>query len=167
MTARTSLPLRLHTTRKSMLLLLLGCIAFVIASVAVLPVKPAVAYSGIVFFGLGAVVALLHLLPNSSYLELDERGFTTCTMFRKSFVPWDDIAEFFPISLDTRARPMVALRYAPGYTRHATARKFVTAVAGAEGALPDTYGRSAKELAELLNRVRAERCRAPGLSASR
>lgn len=158
MAVRTPLPLRLRTTRKSMLVLLAGCAAFVAAGFVAVPTDPFMAYSGIVFFGLGVVIALLHLLPNSSYLELEERGFTTCTMFRKHFVPWQDIAEFFPISLDHRAKPMVAWRYAPGYTRHATARKLVTALAGAEAALPDTYGRSAAELAELLNEVRAERC---------
>lgn len=157
----TPLPLRLHTSRKGMLLLLSGCAAFVVAAFVAVPTRPVVAFSGIVFFGLGVVIALVHLLPNSSYLELDDKGFTTCTMFRKSFVPWQDIAEFFPMTLQRPARSMVALRYAPGYTRHATARKLVSALAGAEGALPDTYGRSAEELAQLLNRIRAERCPTP------
>jgi hypothetical protein len=52
---------------------------------------------------------------------------------------------------------MVAYRFAPGYTPQATTRKVLNALAGAEAALPDTYGRSAKELAELLNTIRAER----------
>ena len=149
--------MRLRTTRKSMLLLLLGSGAFVVAGFFVLPTHSAAAYGAIAFFGLGVVVALIQLLPGSSYLELDERGFTTCTMFRKGFERWEDVGEFFPLSLDARARTMVAYRYAPGYKPHPTARKLLIAVAGAEAALPDTYGRPAKDLAELLNKIRAER----------
>ena len=88
--------MRLRTTRKSMLLLLLGSGAFVVAGFFVLPTHPAAAYGAIAFFGLGVVVALIQLLPGSSYLELDERGFTTCTMFRKGFERWEDVASSFP-----------------------------------------------------------------------
>jgi len=145
-----------------MLLLLLVGSAFVVAAAwFVWPTRPIVATLAIAFFGLGVVVAVVGLLPGSSYLELDERGFTLCTLFRKSFQRWDDVAEFFPIRLDGRGSPMVAVRYAPGFTANAAARRFAKTLAGAEGALPDTYGRSAAELAELLNKVRAERSARP------
>jgi hypothetical protein len=142
-----------------MLLLLVGCAAFVAGGVFMLPTRPAAAYGAIVFFGLGIVVAVVNLLPGSSYLELEQRGFTLCTLFRKTFHPWEDIAEFFPFSMQG-AKPMVALRYAPTYRRQSTARSFAKQLAGAEGALPDTYGMSAADLAALLNRVRAEHSRA-------
>jgi hypothetical protein len=157
MAARTPLPMRLRTTRKRTLLLLLGSAAFVVAALFVIPIDPNTAYGAIAFFGLGVVVALIQLLPNSSYLELDERGFTTCTMFRKGFVPWQDVGEFYPCTIPPGTRSMVAYRFAPGYTPHATTRKVLNALAGAEAALPDTYGRPAKDLAELLNKIRAER----------
>jgi hypothetical protein len=140
-----------------MLVLLVGCAAFVAVAIYVLPIAPVTAYSAIVFFGLGIVVALLQMLPDSAYLEIDERGFTTCTMFRKSFVPWENVGEFFPLSLDPRARKMVAFHYAPGYKAHPAGRKLLTALAGAEAALPDIYGRSAEDLARLLNTIRGER----------
>jgi len=143
-----------------MVLLLAVSVAFVAAGIFMLPRRPLAASGGIVFFGLGIVVALLQLLPGSAYLELDERGFTTCTMFRKNFIAWADVGKFFPLSLDVRARKMVAFNYAPGLQPHPTTRKFLTAIAGAEGALPDTYGRSAEDLAELLNAIREERARA-------
>jgi hypothetical protein len=157
-TFRTTLPLRLKTTRRSVLLLLLGCGVFVVGGFMLLPTEPFEAYPAIVFFGLGVVVATIQLLPNSSYLELDTGGFTTCTMFRRSFMPWTDVAEFFPYELPTegRRRSMVAFRFAPGYQQHAGARKFLTRLAGIEAALPDTYGRSVKDLAELLNKIHSE-----------
>jgi hypothetical protein len=141
------------------MLVLLGiCAAFVAAGVFMLPTKPVAGYGTIVFFGLGVLVALVHLLPGSSYLELGQGGFTLCNLFRKSFHRWEDIAEFFPLSI-APGKLMVAVRYAPGYQAQATARKFATQLAGAEGALPDTYGMSAAELAALLNTVRAEQSR--------
>lgn len=157
-TFRTPLPLRLKTTRRSALLLLLGCGVFVVGGLVLLPSRPLEAYPAIVFFGLGVVVAAIQLLPNSSYLELDTRGFTTCTLFRRSFMHWTDVGEFFPYELPIqgRRRSLVAFRLAPGYEKQAGARKFLTRLAGIEAALPDTYGRSPKELAELLNKIRSE-----------
>jgi len=140
-------------------LLFLGCSVFVVAGFVVLRVAPIAGYAAIAFFGLGVVIGLIQLLPNSSYLELEEHGFTICNLFRKGFLPWQEIAEFVPMTVGGSGRPMVAVRFAPGSKVSATARRFAVAIGGAEGALPDTYGRSAAELAELLNRVRAERNR--------
>lgn len=159
MATATPLPLRLRTSRRKMLLLLFGCAAFVAAGVFVLPQSPGAAWGAIVFFGLGIPIALVNLLPGSSYLELDARGFTMCSLFRKSFHRWEDVAEFFPLPMG-RARPMVALRYAPSYQGQAAGRSLAKALAGAEGALADTYGMSAADLAALLNKVRAEHTRA-------
>ena len=152
-----------------MLLLLAGCSAFVAAGVFMLRADPSnwsglaaqaawrasVAWAAIVFFGLGVLVAIVNVLPGGSYLELDQRGFTMCNLFRKTFHRWEDLAEFFPLSLDG-VKPMVALRYVPSYQGQASARRLATKLAGAEGGLPDTYGLSAAELARLLNKVRAE-----------
>jgi len=142
-----------------MLSLLVGCAAFVAAGVFVLPKSPAAAWGAIVFFGLGIPIALVNLLPGSSYLELDAGGFTICSLFRKWHHRWEDVAEFFPLPMG-RAKPMVAIRYAPSYQGQAAVRRFATALAGAEGALADTYGMSAADLAALLNKVRAEHTRA-------
>src|SRR3982750_141919 len=147
MSATTPLPLRLRPRRPAMLLLLAGCSAFVAAGVFMLRADPStnwsglaaqagwrasVAWAAIVFFGLGVIVAIVNLLPGGSYLELDQRGFTMCNLFRKTFHRWEDVAEFFPLSLEG-AKPMVALRYAPSYQGQAAARRLATKLAGAEG----------------------------------
>lgn len=77
-------------------------------------------------------------------------------MFRKSFTRWEDIAEFFAID---EPQGMVALRYAPHHQGQAAARRFASRLARAEAGLPDTYGRSAPELAGFLNKIRAEQSR--------
>jgi hypothetical protein len=42
----------------------------------------AVGYLGIAFFGLGLVVFVIKLVPNSSYLRVTQEGFTVCSLFR-------------------------------------------------------------------------------------
>jgi hypothetical protein len=50
---------------------------------------------------------------------------------------------------------MVGLRFNERYKGNAVGRKLATYLSGTDGALPDTYGQKAEELASLLNRVRA------------
>jgi|KBSMisStandDraft_5_1062788.scaffolds.fasta_scaffold170626_3 hypothetical protein len=141
-----------------MLLILLVCAAFVAGTVLVLPTRPVVAYSAFVFFGLGGAIALVNLLPGSSYLELEQRGFTFCSVYRKTFQRWEDITEFFPIFTDQR-KPLVGWRLSPHVPGHTAMRRLTLEIAGAEGALPETYGLSAADLAVLLNNVRGEQVR--------
>lgn len=82
-----------------MLLLLVGCSAFVAAGVFMLRTDPSnwsgwaahaawrasAAWAAIAFFGLGVLVGIVNLLPGGGYLELDQRGFTMCNLFRKTF----------------------------------------------------------------------------------
>ena len=109
----------------------------------------------LVFFGLCTVIFMTLLLPNSSYLRLTRDGLETRSLFRSSKLRWADVASFRAGRIGLNA--MVLIEYAPSYRRARSGRAVATALTGAEGALPDTYGRSAKALAGLLNewRVRA------------
>ncbi len=147
-----TLPRRLQGARARSLGLLLGCVAFVAGGIFIRQDAPWAGYSAIVFFGLGAIVATINLLPGSSYLLLDDRGLTMCSMFRKTFHSWNDLAEFLPISMGTTT--MVGLRYSEGYKAHAATRRLATRLAGAEGALPESYGMDPEELVTLLNGLR-------------
>jgi hypothetical protein len=46
------------------------------------------------FFGLGAVVFTVQLLPGSAYLRLGPDGFVVCSLFRSSACRWSDLARF-------------------------------------------------------------------------
>jgi hypothetical protein len=102
-----------------------------------------------VFFGLGLVVSLILLLPNSSFLELDDNGFLFRNLFRDSRFSWADIAGFEARRLSLRK--FVTFDFARGYTASRHARALARTISGAEGALPDTYGMSAEDLADLMN----------------
>jgi hypothetical protein len=160
MTPRTTLPIRLSTPRKGMLWLLVGCSLFVAGGVFALPSASVEGVAAIAFFGLGALVAVVHLFPGSSYLELEQSGFTVCNLFRKTRYRWIDVAEFRPVFTD-QPKPLVGLRLVPGFPMSTAFRKFATQLTGVEGALPGTYGLSATELAALLDKVRAEQVRDP------
>lgn len=46
---------------------------------------------------------------------------------------------------------MVGIHFIPTYEPAAFVRRALSKIADCEGALPDTYGKSAQELADLLN----------------
>jgi hypothetical protein len=106
-------------------------------------------YVATAFFGLGLVVSLILLWLSSSFLELDDSGFLIRNLFRDSRMSWADIEIFEARRLG--ARKMVTLKFVPQYTELPSVRAVAQALSGAEGALPDTYGRSAEELARMLN----------------
>ena len=145
------LPVTLRSSRKKTLLMLFGSLMFVAIGFWMLPEKPSTAYSGIVLFGLGAVICCVQLLPNSSYLRLTPEGFTTCTLFRCQTVPWRHVRTFGVGRIWHKKvvgwDPAAEL---PGVLR---ATKFIS---GYAAALPDNYGLTAEELVALLNRLRDE-----------
>ena len=106
-------------------------------------------YIATAFFGLGLIVSLILLLPNSSFLELDASGFLIRNLFRDSRLSWADVDSFEARRVGVRK--MVTLKFAPEYNTLPRARAAARIVSGAEGALPDTYGRSAEDLARMMN----------------
>jgi len=119
--------------------------------------QPLAGYAVAVFFGVGAIVFLVNLHPNASFLELTEKGVTTCSMFRREFIPWEDVREFYPSRI--RFVSLVGFNYTNHFHRHAGARRMSKALTGVEGAL-ETHGMSASELAAILNTL-LKRCSNP------
>ncbi|MEL6382982.1 MAG: hypothetical protein AAFQ89_11010 [Cyanobacteria bacterium J06626_18] len=106
------------------------------------------------FFALGILVGIVQLLPNSTYLRISHEGITCCNMFRETVIPLDDVDEFFVVVMRQNGLPirrMVGFNYAPTYARSRMGHQVASAIAGCEGALPDTYGKKAEDLAALLN----------------
>lgn len=104
-------------------------------------------------FGIGTVVALLILVaPGASYLRLAPEGFTICSLFRRSTTRWSEVTEFGLATIGMRT--LVGFDYAPGFQRSPRLRRLSAAISGNEGALPDTYGLRALELALVMTRYR-------------
>jgi hypothetical protein len=121
---------------------------------------------GTAFFGFGAIVFAVLLLPGAAWLRLEPAGFTVCHLFRKHFTPWSDVSGFGVavagrnelVGYDSRSAAESSPRRAA----------LSTSLSGYNSALPDTYGPRAAELAVLLNEAlwRAHRATGPECAAA-
>jgi hypothetical protein len=144
----------LYPKKSSAVCLLLICSVFVAGGIWAARSGNWIGYLVASFFGLCLPVALIQLLPGSSYLAIDDTGITVCNLFRKTSIPWSVIGEFHAVTLThhgLRVHKMVAFNFMPSYDGARLGRRLARLIGGCEGALPDTYGKSAEELAEFLN----------------
>lgn len=111
-----------------------------------------IGWASVLFFGLGAIVGAIHLVPGMSYLRLTPDGFIIKSMYRISRpVRWDSVSEFRVAKMEFLIKMVVFDALArPDAGLSAINRQLV----GAQAGLPDTYGRSAEDLAALLNQWR-------------
>lgn len=105
-----------------------------------------------VFFGACAFVFAILLLPNSSFLKIDENGFTVCSLFRSHTYSWKDI-QSFDIAI-VGIQKMVVFNFSNTYKDARIARRMSVATCGYEAGLPDSFGLTPSELARLLNQYR-------------
>ena len=146
--------MKLYPKKQSAILLLLGSILFVVIGLILAPTQGWIFYLGAGFFGLGIPVAVIKLIPGSTYLELKEEGFEFCNFFGKTSLNWDDIDEFFIVSLKqtgVSVHDMIGFNFVASYDRSGIGRGVAKALSQCEGALPDTYGLKPEELVDLLN----------------
>jgi hypothetical protein len=151
--------LTLRPGKSSAIWLLLVCGLSVVGGVWVGQEKGWVGYLCAALFALGIPVALVQLLPGSTYLRISEDGLSFANLFRVTTIPWNVIDQFFVVSakqMGMTVHKMVGFNYVPTYDRSRTARCVSSAIAQCEGALPDTYGKKAEELVDMLNRCLAE-----------
>ena len=134
------------------LLIVAGSLVFTVVGAFMTRDGKTEGYLGLVFFGLCTLTALAQLLPNSAYLRLTRDGFEVRSLCRSSQTRWSDVSEFRAGRLGPSAA--VVFDFAPSYARARRMRTAAAALAGAEGAIPDTYGYRATDLAALLNEWR-------------
>lgn len=136
------------------MLMLAGSLGFVAIGVFIMPAGDWTRWLVTGFFGLCAAVFVTQLLPGASYLKLDREGFEFAAMFRKTCITWSDVSPFAAGYIS--ANKMVLFELTEG-SPGAPSRRIASIarnLAGAAGALPDTYGMKAEALADLMNRWR-------------
>jgi len=139
----------------SMFLALAGLFAFMYAYAPVHdpPDDSKVVFGSFVaFFLLGAAVSFAMLLPGRNYLLLGRDGFTVKTLWGSKSFRWGEVEHFGTLSVKGTTHVTYALS-SEGRLRYTESwfRKLNRAVSGGDDNLPDTYGLSAEELAELMN----------------
>lgn len=153
-----ALPFTLYTKRSKMLLLFLLCSVFVAGGIWMIRDGHKEGWFVAGLFSLGIPVSLIQLLPNSSFLRVDEEGIEFAALFRKCRVKWSEISEFGVYSRESIGiGKTVGINYSPSFERYRRMRAANKALLGFEGALPDTYGLPAAELASLLASYHAQR----------
>ncbi|REC45094.1 PH domain-containing protein [Chryseobacterium sp. 5_R23647] len=142
-----NLPLILKPSKIKNIILILISIGFISLGISLLEKNMLIAVLNIVFFGICLIIFIINLLPNSSHLTIDEKGIEMKNLFRTTFIPWQAVSGF--------------------KTKFIFVNKLVTftidekllessKMKGKTGAFPDTYGMSAKNLANLLNQYKAK-----------
>ena len=153
----TSLILR--PKKSSAIWLLIVCILFVAGSIWMAQEKRWIGYLCAGFFALGIPISIAQLIPGSTYLQITDNGLSFANMFRITNIPWNVIDHFFVVSMKrtgVTVHKMVGFNFVSSYDHAKTSRRVSTAIAKCEGALPDTYGKTAEELVDMLNRCLLE-----------
>ena len=140
---------------------LLISIAFVYGGFSFMDDKTLLKWSCIVFFSLGAIVFIIQLMPNSSYLKLTGDGFEMRNLYRSHYTKWDEIKSFRAgsISIPTYIqfgiiytnKKMVFFDYEKNHKKHKIGKALSNALFGSQAALPDLYGMKVDDLAKLMN----------------
>ena len=107
----------------------------------------------ILLFGAGAVFMLGNIFLGS-YLKLTEQGFEFYGSFRKNFVNWSDVKNFYVTRIPTprgSSSKFVTYNYSDKYSKQELARNIAKSISGGEAMLPDNYGKKPEELADIMN----------------
>jgi hypothetical protein len=148
-----ALPALYRRNVKKWLLILVVSLVFVAVGVSMIRGGKAFdGYLSVLFFGAGAIASLMALHPQGSYLELSEGGFEFAGLFRRTFVRWQDVKEFCPVTICGTS--IVGWNYTSSFTGSRTLSRSNSALAGVEAFLPDSYGMLVADLSELLNVLR-------------
>jgi hypothetical protein len=133
-------------------ILLVASAIFALVGVLVFAVAPGGRVGGVVvflFFGGCAAVAILQLVLGSQ-LTLTAEGFTVRSLGRQVTRRWQDVESFVVVRASAFTNIVgIRLLAAPGGDTFLT--RAARNVFGYQGALPDTYGMKANDLAALMN----------------
>lgn len=117
--------------------------------------SPIMAWVIVLFFGLCVLVALIQMLPNSSFLKLTEEGFEVRNFFKSNVTKWSEVDSFRVGNVG--GQKMVMYDFSEEHQKYNVGKKIAKSLSGSEGALPDTYGMKANELATLMNDWKSKR----------
>jgi hypothetical protein len=141
-------PLTLYRSRRKWLVVLAGCTLFAIGGFWMIEDSDRTGWLVLIFFGLGSLIAAIALLPGAGALTLEQDGFEVKNLFRRHRVRWQDAAGFEVVAIPPSMQKLVA--FDQPSTANRAISKLNVAIAGHNGAVPDTYGLSADALARLM-----------------
>jgi len=135
-------PIILRPGKGKSILLFVISTAFVCLGISLWETHKLPAAFTVIFFGLCLLVFIINLIPNASYLKIDDQGIEMKNLFRSTFIPWNAVSGFKTKSVFLSTMVVFELNQK---LPEASGMKVKT------GAFPDTYGMAGKKLAALLN----------------
>jgi|SRR5579862_2002015 len=135
---------------------LFGCLALFVFGVWQVSIRDAgpLAWLYTLFFGLCTAIFIAQIVPGASYLQVRRDGFMYCSLFRKfPVIPWQDVSVFRVASVPPSGFSLVVFDWQT--SSHPVVRRVNQHLIGATAGLPDSYGLSPQELADLPNTWRS------------
>jgi hypothetical protein len=151
--ARFPGPVTLYPSRKKWLLVLAVGVVLAVGGVLMIRSGELKGWLVLIFFAAVSLIAAAVMLPGAGALTLDRDGFEVTNLFRRHRTRWQDASGFTATDIPPARQQFVVYNDARVSTRRIT--KVTVAIAGRNASLPDTYGRPADELAELMAAWRA------------
>jgi hypothetical protein len=146
--------------RKKAVFLLFAALAFVAMGVAMIVNGEHVlaGWACALFFGLGIPLSIYRLTPGAGELKIDRQGIEIKTLFKPMTLAWADVNAFYVGSVTTGSSntKMIGIEYSPSYTKLAIGRRISASLTGMQGAIPNSFNRSAEEVCALLNHAKQE-----------
>jgi hypothetical protein len=146
--ARFPGPLTFYPSRRKWLLTMSGSALFAAGGVWMLREGNWKGWLVLLFFGLGAAVSAIALLPGAGSLVLDREGFQFSSLFRRHRTLWRDASGFTAATVPPARFPLVV--FDDRQQRRGTLASLNVGLVGRTSALPDTYGFKADELAQIM-----------------
>jgi membrane associated rhomboid family serine protease len=166
---RAGEPIVLRPSRRRWVGLFVCCVALTAVCAWAFVDEPNVLMAvGVLLFGPGIVLAVLQLLPGSASLRIAPEGLLARGPVRSGNWGWNEIEHFSTFDADpygTTKQVGFDLRdLTPD--RQGAWQTLGRGMTGVDGALPDTYGMRAEDLAALLDEARERYATEHGMSAS-
>jgi hypothetical protein len=140
-------PVTLRASLKRWCLVFAGCALFAIGGKWMVSTGQVMGWLPLIFFGIGAIIAAFAMLPGASALTLDGTGFEITNFYRRSRTRWQDAGDFVATRIPAARQRFVLFNNARSGRRLARINTFIS---GRNAALPDTYGLSPDDLAQLM-----------------
>lgn len=140
-------PLILKPSKIKSTILILISIGFISLGIKLLEKNILIAVLNIFFFGICLIIFMINMIPNSSYLKIDEKGIEMKNLFKITFIPWQAVSGFKTKFIFVNR--LVTFTIDEKLLENSKMK-------GKSGAFPDTYGMSAKNLANLLNEYKVK-----------
>jgi hypothetical protein len=153
-------PVTLYPSRIKWLLVFTVCALFAVGGIFMIRDGASGGWFVLIFFGLGAPVAAAAMLPGAGGLTLDRDGFDITSLFRGHRTRWRDAAGFEAARFPPAHQKMVVYDDVTQGTK--SIAKLNVGLVGRNSGLPDTYGHSADNLAQLMAQWRERALRETG-----